>query len=220
VKKIELIQNILEANRATAESNRATLDRNGCTAVNIMSAPGAGKTCVILRTLELLRPEMRVAVVEGDVASTVDAEMVRDASDAVVQINTKSMPETCALIADMIDAALRKLPLSELDLVIIENVGNLICPSEFDLGEHLKIVISSSPEGDDKPLKYPLIFADADAVIINKSDLYPYVDFDREKFKRSVRDLNARAPFFELSCKTGAGIAEWVDWLRRQLPKK
>lgn len=220
MKKIEVIQNILQANNATAESNRAILDRNGCAAINIMSAPGAGKTSVILRTLELLRPDFRVAVVEGDVASTVDAEMVRDASDAVVQINTKSMPETCALIADMMDAALKKLPLSELDLVIIENVGNLICPSEFDLGENLKIVISSSPEGDDKPLKYPLIFADADAVIINKSDLFPYVDFDREKFKRSVRDINARAPFFELSCKTGAGVTEWVDWLRRQLPGK
>jgi len=220
VKKIELIQNILEANSATAESNRATLDRNGCAAINVMSAPGAGKTSVILRTLDLLRPGMRVAVVEGDVSSTVDAEMVRGASDAVVQINTKSMPETCALIADMVDAALKKLPLSELDLVIIENVGNLICPSEFDLGEQLKVVISSAPEGDDKPLKYPLIFADADVVIINKSDLFPYVDFDVEKFKRSVRDLNGRAPFFEMSCKTGEGVAEWVDWLRLQLPGK
>ncbi len=220
MKKIELIQDILEANKATAESNRATLDQNGCAAINVMAAPGAGKTCFILRTLELLRPDLRVAVVEGDVASSVDAEMVREAADAVVQINTRNMPESCALIADMIDAALKKLPLSELDLVIIENVGNLICPSEFDLGEHLKIVISSAPEGHDKPLKYPMIFADADAVIINKSDLFPYVDFDLEKFKRSVRDLNGRAPFFELSCKTGEGVAEWVDWLRLQLPGK
>jgi len=217
VKKIEIVQGLLAANNATASGNRALLDRHRCLAVNIMSAPGAGKTSVVLRTIAGLGGSVRTGVIEGDVASTVDAEKVQDAARAVVQINTKGMPESCALVADMVDAALRRMPLDRLDIVLIENVGNLICPSEFDLGEHLKVVIASTPEGDDKPLKYPLIFADADAVIINKLDLLPYVDFDMDRFTHAVRDLNARAPFFPLSCKTGEGVAEWVAWLRDRM---
>ncbi|MCK5213596.1 MAG: hydrogenase nickel incorporation protein HypB, partial [Dehalococcoidia bacterium] len=204
----------------TAESNRATLDNHSCAAINVMAAPGAGKTSFILRTLDLLRPDIRVGVIEGDVASTVDAEKVQNAADAVVQINTRNMPESCALVADMVDEALKKLPLAELDLIIIENVGNLICPTEFNLGEDRKIVIASTPEGDDKPLKYPMIFTDADAIIINKIDLIPYVDFDIDKFKSSVRQMNSSVPFFEVSCKTGAGMAEWIQWLRQQLQGK
>ncbi len=219
MKKIEIVQGLLDANNATAAGNRALLDRHGCTAVNIMSAPGAGKTSVVLRTIAGLDAHVRTGVIEGDVVSTVDAEKVQGTARAVVQINTKGMPESCALVADMVDAALRRLPLEELDVVLIENVGNLICPTEFDLGEHLKVVIASTPEGDDKPLKYPLIFADADAVIINKIDLLPYVDFDMGKFTQAVRDLNAHAPFFALSCKTGEGVAEWVAWLRDRTRK-
>ena len=220
MRKIEIVQNILDANNATAESNRATLDNHSCAAINVMAAPGAGKTSFILRTLDLLRPDIRVGVIEGDVASTVDAEKVQNAADAVVQINTRNMPESCALVADMVDEALKKLPLAELDLIIIENVGNLICPTEFNLGEDRKIVITSTPEGDDKPLKYPMIFTDADAIIINKIDLIPYVDFDIDKFKSSVRQMNFSVPFFEVSCKTGAGMAEWLQWLRQQLQGK
>lgn len=220
MRKIEIVRGILDANEATAAGNRALLDQHDCLAVNIMSAPGAGKTSFVLRTIAGLGDGLRLGVIEGDVVSTVDAEKVQEAATAVVQINTKGMPESCALVADMIDAALARMPLDELDLILIENVGNLICPSEFDLGEHLKVVIASTPEGDDKPLKYPLIFADADAVIINKTDLLPYVDFDVERFTRAVRDLNARAPFFPLSCKTGEGVTEWVTWLRNQRAKK
>lgn len=220
MRKIEIVQNILDANNATAESNRVTLDNHGCAAINVMAAPGAGKTSFILRTLDLLRPDIQVGVIEGDVASTVDAEKVQNAADAVVQINTRNMPESCALVADMVDEALKKLPLAELDLIIIENVGNLICPTEFNLGEDRKIVIASTPEGDDKPLKYPMIFTDADAIIINKIDLIPYVDFDIDKFKSSVRQMNSSVPFFEVSCKTGAGMAEWIQWLRQQLQGK
>ena len=220
MRKIEIVQNILDANNATAESNRATLDNHSCAAINVMAAPGAGKTSFILRTLDLLRPDIRVGVIEGDVASTVDAEKVQNAADAIVQINTRNMPESCALVADMVDEALKKLPLAELYLIIIENVGNLICPTEFNLGEDRKIVIASTPEGDDKPLKYPMIFTDADAIIINKIDLIPYVDFDIAKFKSSVRQMNSSVPFFEVSCKTGAGMAEWIQWLRQQLQGK
>ena len=220
MKKIEIVQGILDANQATAEGNRAAFDQSGCLALNIMAAPGAGKTSVVLRTIEGLGGDTAIGVVEGDVVSTVDAEKVRDVAQAVVQINTKGMPESCALVADMVDAALSKLPLADLDLVLIENVGNLICPTEFDLGEHMKIVIASAPEGDDKPLKYPLIFADADAIIINKSDLLPYVDFDIDVFTKSVRDLNADVPFFPMSCKTGDGVSAWVEWLKGKLDSK
>ena len=218
MRKIEVVQGILDANDATAEGNRATFDANGCLAVNIMASPGAGKTSFILRTIEGLSRDTRIAVIEGDMASTVDAEKVQGAASAVVQINTKGMPESCALVADMVHVALSRLPLDQLDVVLIENVGNLLCPAEFNLGEHLRIVVSSTPEGDDKPIKYPLIFADADAVVINKSDLLPYVDFDMDRFTQEVRNLNPRVRFFPLSCKTGEGVAEWVAWLHDQRP--
>lgn len=216
MRKIEIVQGILDANDATAEGNRDVFDSHRCLAVNIMAAPGAGKTSVILRTMEGLRPDTRVAVIEGDMVSTVDAEKVQDVASAVVQINTKGMPEACSLVADMVHVALQRLPLDELDVVLIENVGNLLCPAEFNLGEHLRVVIASTPEGDDKPLKYAVIYADADAVIINKSDLLPYVDFDMDRFIRSVRNLNDRVVFFPMSCKTGEGVAEWVAWLREK----
>lgn len=220
MRKIEIVQGILDANEATAEGNRAALDAHGCLAVNIMAAPGAGKTSFILRTIEGLKQDLRIAVIEGDMVSTIDAEKVQGVAQATVQINTKGMPESCALVADMIHVALGRLALDELDVVLIENVGNLLCPAEFRLGEHLRVVVSSTPEGDDKPLKYPMIFADADAVIINKIDLLPYVDFDIERFSRSIRNLNPDVPFFPMSCKTGEGVAEWVSWLRNQHPTK
>jgi len=220
VRKIEIVQGILDANDATAEGNRATFDAHGCLAVNVMASPGAGKTSFILRTIEGLEPDLRTGVIEGDMVSTVDAEKVQDVADAVVQINTKGMPESCALVADMIQVALDRIELDKLDIVLIENVGNLLCPAEFRLGEHLRVVVASTPEGDDKPLKYPMIFADADAVVINKIDLLPYVDFDTERFMKSIRNLNANVPFFPLSCKTGEGVAEWVTWLRNQHPTK
>jgi hydrogenase nickel incorporation protein HypB len=216
MRKIEIVQGILDANEATAEGNRAIFDSHRCLAVNIMASPGAGKTSFVLRTIEGLGPETRTAVIEGDMVSTVDAEKVQHAASAVVQINTKGMPESCALVADMVHVALQRLPMDQIDVVLIENVGNLLCPAEFNLGEHLRVVVASTPEGDDKPLKYPLIFADADAVVINKSDLLPYVDFDLDRFTQAVRNLNARAPFFPLSCKTGEGVSEWVAWLRNQ----
>ena len=199
MRKIEIVQGILDANNATAAGNKTVLDANRCLAVNIMAAPGAGKTSLILRTIEALRTDTRIGVIEGDVVSTVDAEKVQGVASAVVQINTKGMPESCALVADMIHVALERLPLQDLDVILIENVGNLLCPAEFDLGEHLRVVIASTPEGDDKPLKYALIYADADAVIINKSDLLPYVDFDMDTFTRAVRNLNPRTVFFPVS---------------------
>jgi hydrogenase nickel incorporation protein HypB len=217
MKKIEVIQNVLEANETIANRNRQLLDKHKVFVINIMSAPGAGKTSLILETLARLKGRLNVAVIEGDVASTVDAEKVQSKAKAVVQINTGKMPESCSLMAVMIESALKDMPLNDIDLILIENVGNLICPAEFTLGEHKRVVISSLPEGDDKPIKYPLIFVDADAVIINKMDLLPHVDFDIAAFRRSVTGLNPKVEFFEVSCKTGEGIDRWCSWILEQV---
>jgi len=217
MKKIEIIENILEANETIASRNQQLLDKHRVFAINIMSAPGAGKTSLILQTLTRLKGKLNIAIIEGDVASTVDAEKVQNEAKAVVQINTGNMPESCSLIAAMIESALKNMPLGDIDLLLIENIGNLICPSEFTLGEHKRVVISSLPEGDDKPTKYPLIFIDADAVIINKVDLSPHVDFDIAAFRRSVAGLNPKAEVFEISCKTGEGIERWYTWILEQV---
>jgi hydrogenase nickel incorporation protein HypB len=217
MKRIEVIQNILEANETIASRNRQLLDEHRIFAINIMSSPGAGKTSLILQTLARLKSKLKIAVIEGDVASTVDAEKVQSKAEAVVQINTRNMPESCSLMAAMVDPALKEMPLDNIDLILIENVGNLICPSEFALGEHKRVVISSLPEGDDKPVKYPLIFVDADAIIINKMDLLPYVDFDIAAFRRSVAGLNPKVEIFEVSSKTGEGIERWCCWVSEQV---
>jgi hydrogenase nickel incorporation protein HypB len=217
MKKIEVIQNILEANETIASRNQQLLDKHKVFAINIMSAPGAGKTSLILQTLTRLKGRLNIAVIEGDVASTVDAEKVQSEAKAVVQINTRNMPESCSLIAAMIESALKDMPLDNIGLILIENVGNLICPAEFTLGEHKRVVISSLPEGDDKPIKYPLIFVDADAVIINKMDLLPHVDFNIAAFRRSIAGLNPKVEVFQLSCKTGEGIEKWCSWILEQV---
>jgi hydrogenase nickel incorporation protein HypB len=217
MKKIEVIQNILEANETIAKRNRQLLDKHKIFTVNIMSSPGGGKTSLILQTLTRLKGSLNIAVIEGDVASIVDAEKVQSEAKSVVQINTRNMPESCSLMAAMIEPALKDMPLDDIDLLLIENVGNLICPSEFTLGEHKRVVISSLPEGDDKTTKYPLIFIDADAVIINKMDLLPYVDFDIAAFRRSIEGLNPKAEVFPLSSKTSEGVEKWCSWVLKQI---
>ena len=217
MKKIEVIQNILEANDTIANRNRQLLDKHRIFVINIMSAPGAGKTSLILQTLARLKGKLNIAVIEGDVASTVDAEKVQSKAKVVVQINTRNMPESCSLMAAMIESALKDMPLDDIGLILIENVGNLICPAEFTLGEHRRVVISSLPEGDDKPIKYPLIFVDADAVIINKMDLLPHVDFNIAEFRRSITGLNPKVEVFQLSCKTGEGVERWCSWILEQV---
>jgi hydrogenase nickel incorporation protein HypB len=217
MKRIEVIQNVLEANDTIANRNRQLLDKHRIFVINIMSAPGAGKTSLILQTLARLKGKLNIAVIEGDVASTVDAEKVQSKAKAVVQINTRNMPESCSLMAAMIESALKDMPLDDIGLILIENVGNLICPAEFTLGEHRRVVISSLPEGDDKPIKYPLIFVDADAVIINKMDLLPHVDFDIAAFRRSITGLNPKVEVFQLSCKTGEGVERWCSWILEQV---
>ncbi|MGQ9681287.1 MAG: hydrogenase nickel incorporation protein HypB [Anaerolineae bacterium] len=211
VVEIPVVRNILSANERRAADNRALLARHRVCAVNIMASPGAGKTSLILRTAEVLRGIVRVGVVEGDVASRVDADKVAAAGIPVVQINTGG---ACHLEAPMVGAALEQLPLETLDLVFIENIGNLICPVDFQLGEHARVLVSSIPEGDDKGHKYPGIFAAVDAVVLNKLDLAPYVPFDRDAFRRLLQGLNPKAPLFELSCTTGEGLQPWAAWLQ------
>jgi hydrogenase nickel incorporation protein HypB len=220
MKKIEVVQNVLEANQTIANRNQQLLDKHEVFAINIMSAPGAGKTSLILQTLRRLKDRLNIGVIEGDVASTVDAEKVQNEAKSVVQINTRNMPESCSLMAVMIESALKDMPLDNIDLILIENLGNLICPAEFTLGEHKRVVIASLPEGDDKPIKYPLIFVDADAVIINKMDLLSHVDFDIAAFRRSVTGLNPEVEFFQISCKTGEGIEKWCSWILEQVESR
>ena len=208
--KIPVVENILSANERLAEENARTLAREGVTAVNIMASPGAGKTSLIVQTIGALNEMVRIGVIEGDVASRVDADTIEALGIPVVQINTGG---TCHLDANMVHGALGELPLDQLDLLFIENVGNLICPTEFALGEALKVMIASVPEGDDKPYKYPGMFAAVDAIVVNKIDILPYVEFDLTDFRKLVTGLNPDVQVFEISCKTGEGIAAWADWL-------
>jgi hydrogenase nickel incorporation protein HypB len=208
--KIPIVENILSANERLAAENERTLSERGVLAVNIMASPGAGKTSLIVSTINALRQDLHIGVIEGDVASRVDADTIEGLGIPVVQINTGG---TCHLDANMVHGALEQMILGELDLLFIENVGNLICPTDFALGEALKVMISSIPEGDDKPQKYPAMFAAVDAIVINKIDLLPYVEFDLEGFRKLVVGLNSDVQVFEVSCKTGEGISVWTDWL-------
>jgi hydrogenase nickel incorporation protein HypB len=209
-REVAVVERILSANDRVALENRKLLDEKGVVAVNVMASPGAGKTSLILRSIEALRGRLRVGVIEGDVAGRVDADKVIEAGAPAVQINTGG---GCHLDAPQVQQALAQLPLDEIDLLFIENVGNLICPTEFKLGEHANIMIANVPEGHDKPIKYPAMFTAVDALVLNKVDLMPYIDFDADAFRTAFRALNAEAPLFEVSCKTGQGIEAWVEWL-------
>ena len=217
-KTVPVVQEIMSANDSLAAQNRQKLDDAGVLGVNIMASPGAGKTSVILQTIEALRDTMQLGVVEGDTAAvTIDADKVITAGMPAVQINTGGQ---CHLDAVMLGKALPSLPLDELDLLIVENVGNLICPASFNLGTHFNVVIASVPEGDDKPYKYPTMYRGVDALVINKTDLLPYIDFDMEYFQRGVEVLNPGLATFPISCRTGEGLEAWLKWLRgaRRLP--
>lgn len=214
VKVITVQEDILGANEEKAASNRQLLDKHGILSVNIMSSPGAGKTSLILQTIGYFQGKARTAVIEGDIASTVDADKVSEQGVPVVQINTAG---GCHLDANMTGRALNNLPLSDIDLLFIENVGNLICPAGFALGEHKNIMLLSAPEGDDKPYKYPSMFAGVDVVLVNKVDLLPYLDFDMNAFTKAVNGLNPNAKISPVSCKTGDGLEEWFSWLETEM---
>jgi hydrogenase nickel incorporation protein HypB len=215
--EIKVVKDILGANEQIARKNRQLFDSNRVFVVNVMASPGAGKTSVIMETIKRLKGKTRVGVVEGDISSSLDAEAIGKEDVPVVQINTGG---ECHLDANMTATALGDLPLADIDLLLIENVGNLVCPAEFSLGEDLRILISSTPEGDDKPFKYPLMFHEADVVLINKIDLLPYLKFDVDAFAKTIKGINRKVKIFPVSCTTGQGIDEWVDWILGRMGQK
>ena len=212
--RVQVVENILSANDRVALENRQTLDAAGVYALNFMASPGAGKTSLIEQTLRRIFGEIRIAVVDGDIATSIDANRAAAAGALAVQINTGG---ECHLDAVMLKNALAQIDLGGVDLLIVENVGNLICPASFQLGTHQSVLIASVPEGDDKAYKYPGMYQGVDALVINKIDLLPYVTFDMGYFRRGVEILNPWLVTFPLSCKTGEGIERWIAWLRKQV---
>ena len=217
VKLVTIGERLLQKNDDAAAANRRRFDAAGVLAVNLMASPGAGKTSLIVATLAALRRQARIGVIEGDIAGSIDTRKVIEsgARDAV-QINTGG---NCHLEANMVAPALDDLGLDDLDIVIIENVGNLVCPTHWALGEHLKLCLLGAAEGHDKPVKYPEMFANSDVIVLNKIDLIEHVDFARTAFYESVRALNPATPIFEVSCRSGAGVDEWAAWLLDQLAR-
>jgi hydrogenase nickel incorporation protein HypB len=214
VRLIEVKEEIQADNKAKAEALRSRLTANKTFLLNLMSSPGAGKTTLILRTIEALRDDLRISVIEADIDSMVDAEKIAQTGIAAVQLRTGGF---CHLDASMVERGLEGLDLASLDLVIIENVGNLVCPAEFDTGAIKNAMILSVPEGDDKPLKYPLMFTVCDVLLINKIDYLGFSDFDVEALRQRVQRLNPGIAMFEVSAKTGQGIGEWTQWLKKQV---
>jgi len=214
VSTIRVVQNILDANERIAANNRTLFDEKNIYVINLMSSPGAGKTTLVEKTIEALRGKYRIAVIEGDIQDTADADRVARLGIPAVQINTGG---ACHIDGNMIQQALSALDLDCIDLLICENVGNLVCPAEFKVGENAKVMILSTPEGADKPGKYPLMFRESAVMILNKMDLLPYVDFDVAKAKRDALKLNPSLAVFEVSCRTGSGLEGWVCWLGNQI---
>ena len=213
--RIPIVENIMDANQQLANNNREIFTQYGVFTINIMASPGAGKTSLILKTIEELSSKYKIGVIEGDTAPvTIDADKISNLGMPAVQINTGGQ---CHLDALMVKNGMEQLSLDDLDLVIIENVGNLICPAGFDLGTHTNIVISSVPEGDDKPYKYPNIYRGLDVLIINKTDLIDFVEFDMDYFRKGVEILNPGLVTFPLSCRTGEGINNWIEWLSTKI---
>jgi hydrogenase nickel incorporation protein HypB len=210
VPKLTIAQNILAANDTIAQEVQQSLATHGIRTINVMSSPGAGKTTLLERTIARLRGELAIGVIEGDIETSADAERIEAAGAETVQINTRG---ACHLEAHMVRAALKELDVARINLLFIENIGNLVCPSDWDLGEDLRAVVVSTTEGDDKPAKYPQMFAVSQVMIVNKLDLLPYVDYDVEKVKRQALAINPQLRIFEVSCRTGEGLDAWCEWL-------
>ncbi len=212
--KVKVVTRILEANERIAADNRKLFDDAGVYVINLMSAPGAGKTSLLESTVKALGKKLKIAVIEGDIAGTQDAERIGALGVPVIQINTGG---ACHLDANMINEVMGELPLEQTDVLFIENVGNLVCPAEFNIGEDIKVMVLSITEGDDKPLKYPLMFQESSALILNKIDLLKFTNADIKKIKKDASSLNPTIKIFEVSCKTGEGIKQFADWLVKKV---
>lgn len=215
--RVPVVENILGANDRLADENRARLDAARVLGLNLMASPGAGKTSLIEHTVRALSGRLRLAVIDGDIATSLDADRAAAAGATAVQINTGG---ECHLDAVMVQGALQQLDLPHLDLLIVENVGNLICPASFRLGTHLSVLIASVPEGDDKPYKYPGIYRGVDVLLINKTDLLPYVTFDMARFQKGVEMLNPGVQTFAVSCRTGEGLPAWLGWVEAAVAER
>ena len=218
--EINIQKRVLEKNETEADKNRAFFNEKQVFVLNLMSSPGSGKTETLCRTLEQLMPDIRTGVIVGDVCTTNDADRLKVTGAKVTQINTDQFGGDCHLAAHLIDASARQLGCDDLDLLIVENIGNLVCPAEFDIGEDAKAVMLSVTEGEDKPLKYPLMFQVADCAILNKIDLLPYLDFDAALAVENMGKVHPGIPVFELSAKTRDGFEPWLEWLRTKVKEK
>lgn len=217
MREIKVVTNILQTNDEITAKNKSILDEKGIYVVNLMSSPGSGKTSLLERIIAKLRNDINIAVIEGDIYTIKDAERIEAQGVPVVQINTGG---ACHLDGEMIKGAINALPLDNVDLLVIENVGNLVCPAEFEIGEDIKICVLSTTEGNDKPLKYPLMFEKSGAVILNKLDLIEFTNFDKEEFYRDIKSLNANMDTFETSCVKNQGIDEICSWLVSKIQNK
>lgn len=217
VKVVNVRQSVFEENNRIATRNRQFFDSMNLFVINLMSAPGSGKTSIIERTIEELKEKFKVGVIEGDITSSIDAEKLEKKGISVIQLNTGG---ECHLDANMISQAIENFNFNGLDMIIIENVGNLVCPAEFKVGEDIKVMILSAPEGEDKPKKYPLMFMESSALIINKIDLLPYIDTDIKALIKNATEINPNLKIFKTSAKTGEGIKEWTEWLSEKVIEK
>jgi hydrogenase nickel incorporation protein HypB len=218
--EIKVVRKVLDANDAMAAQNRKLFAEMGLFVMNVMSSPGSGKTAVLERTLAEIAGEIPSAVVVGDICTTNDADRLARTGVPVVQINTDQFGGDCYLAAHVVAEAVSKLDLSEARLLVVENVGNLVCPAEFDIGEDIRCVVLSVTEGEDKPLKYPLMFRVCDVALLNKIDLIPHLDFDRDAVIANIRAIDQGMPIFEVSARTGEGFAPWLEWLKEKVKSK
>ncbi len=212
--KVKVVKKVLDANDRIAEENRKLFDQHKIFVINLMSSPGAGKTSLVEQTIKAIKNKYKIAVIEGDIQDTYDADRIAKLKIPVVQINTGG---ACHIDGNMIREALPSFDLNKIDLLIVENVGNLVCPAEFKIGENIKVMLLSTPEGADKPAKYPLMFQESAALLINKMDLISYIDFDLKKARRDSLSLNKKLKIFEVSCKTAEGLEAWIAWLTQRI---
>ena len=218
--EIKVVRKVLDVNNTMAEQNRKLFADKKVFVLNVMSSPGSGKTTTLGKTISRLMPEVRTAVIVGDVSTTNDADRLAKTGAPVVQVNTDAFGGDCHLAAHVIAKAAENFTLEDVDLLIVENVGNLVCPAEFDIGEDAKVVVLSVTEGEDKPLKYPLMFRVCDAAILNKIDLLPYLEYDKDEAVRNILQIHPGIPVFEISARTEEGMEPWVIWLKGKVKEK
>ena len=215
--EVKVVRDVLDVNAQMAETNRRFFAEHNVFVLNVMSSPGSGKTTILEKTLARIMPDVKSAVIVGDICTTNDADRLSVSGAPVVQINTDEFGGDCHLAAHVIEKAARQIDLAGLDLLIVENVGNLVCPAEFDIGEHARLVVLSVAEGEDKPVKYPLMFRQCQAALLNKTDLLPYLDYDLQQARDYIDQVHPGMPVFEISAKSGEGFDPWIAWLKQQI---